>query len=513
MSHISRRRLLTTGAAASVLAASGLPLRAQQRGGTLRLGLAGAHTSDSWDSRTHVDSYMIVAGHGAVFDCLTEVAASGELVGELANSWEASADAVTWTFKLRRGVTFHNGKSFGADDVLASLAMHMADGTHSAARPIVANIAEMKKITDHEVAFTLHAGNADFPFLLSDYHLCIYPAGQIDEAITKGIGTGLYRVESFDPGVRTVLSRVDSHYRDGKAGWFDSVELIALNDPFERMTALTAGRVDAVNRADFKAEPLLRANPMVSIFEVTGNQHLAFPMLTNVTPFTDLQVRQALKHGIDRQALVDTVLNGHGAVAHDNPIGPANQYFADDLDKIDYDPDKAVWLLKQAGFDGLTLDLSAANAAFPGAIEAAQLYRDSARTAGIDITVVPEFDDGHWSSVWKHKSWCACHWSGRATEDWMFSTAYEAGAPWNDTGWASARFQELLLSARAELDSDKRRAQYREMQMLVSSEGGTVIPAYANFVGAHSSRIANSGVIGNAFQMDSARMIERWWVA
>lgn len=513
MTRISRRGLLKTGAAAGVLAASGLPLRAQQRGGTLRLGLAGANTSDSWDSRTHSDSFMIIAGHGAVFDCLTQVAASGELIGELAESWEASADAVTWTFKLRPGVTFHNGKPFGADDVLASLDMHTAEGAKSAAKPIVENIAEMKKVSDTEVEFTLKAGNADFPFLLSDYHLCMFPAGQIEEAIAQGIGTGLYKVESFDPGVRILLSRVDSHYKDGEAGWFDSVELIAINDASARMNALMTGQVDAVNRVDFKTEPLMRANPMINIFEVTGNQHFTFPMLTNVDPFTDLKVRQALKHAVNRQEMVDKILLGHGAVANDNPIGPANQYFADDLEMNDFDPDKAASLLKEAGLDGLSIDLSAANAAFPGAVDAAQLYQASAKAAGININVVQEPDDGYWSNVWLKKPWCACYWSGRATEDWMFSSAYESGVPWNDTGWENARFQELLLTARAELDSDKRREQYREMQMLVSKEGGTVIPMYANFVDAHSTKLTNSGTIGNVFQMDSSRMIERWWFA
>ncbi|WP_299786789.1 ABC transporter substrate-binding protein [uncultured Marivita sp.] len=513
MTRISRRGLLKTGAAAGVLAASGLPLRAQQRGGTLRLGLAGANTSDSWDSRTHSDSFMIMAGHGAVFDCLTQVAASGELVGELAESWEASADAVTWTFKLRPGVTFHNGKPFGADDVLESLNMHTAEGAKSAAKPIVENIAEMTKVSDSEVQFTLKAGNADFPFLLSDYHLCMFPAGQIEEAIAQGIGTGLYKVESFDPGVRVLLSRVDSHYKDGEAGWFDSVEMIAINDASARMNALMTGQVDAVNRVDFKTEPLMRANPMINIFEVTGNQHFTFPMLTNVDPFTDLKVRQALKHAVNRQELVDKILLGHGAVANDNPIGPANQYFADDLEMNDYDPDKAASLLREAGLDGLSIDLSAANAAFPGAVDAAQLYQASAKAAGININVVQEPDDGYWSNVWLKKPWCACYWSGRATEDWMFSTAYEAGVPWNDTGWENARFQELLLTARAELDSDKRREQYREMQMLVSKEGGTVIPMYANFVDAHSTKLTNSGTIGNVFQMDSSRLIERWWFA
>ncbi|WP_348647659.1 ABC transporter substrate-binding protein [Marivita sp. S6314] len=490
-----------------------MPVRAQQRGGTLRLGLAGANTSDSWDSRTHSDSFMIMAGHGAVFDCLTQVAANGELVGELAESWEASADAVTWTFKLRQGVTFHNGKAFGADDVLSSLQMHTAEGAKSAAKPIVDNISEMTKVNDHEVTFTLKAGNADFPFLLSDYHLCIFPAGQTEEAIAQGIGTGMYKVESFDPGVRILLSRVDSHYKDGEYGWFDSVEMIAINDSSARMNALMTGQVDAVNRVDFKTEPLMRANPMINIFEVTGNQHFTFPMLTNLDPFSNLKVRQALKHAINRQELVDKILLGHGAVANDHPIGPANQYYAADLEQNSYDPDKAASLIKEAGLDGLSVDLSAANAAFPGAVDAAQLYQASAKAAGININVVQEPDDGYWSNVWLKKPWCACYWSGRATEDWMFSTAYESGVPWNDTNWENARFQELLLTARAELDSDKRREQYGEMQMLLSKEGGTVIPMYANFVDAHSNKLTNSGTVGNVFQMDSSRFIERWWFA
>ena len=92
MTRISRRGLLKTGAAAGVLAATGMPAVAMpKRGGTLRLGLAGANTSDSWDSRTHSDSYMIMCAHGAVFDTLTQVAADGQLIGELAESWEASS--------------------------------------------------------------------------------------------------------------------------------------------------------------------------------------------------------------------------------------------------------------------------------------------------------------------------------------------------------------------------------------------------------------------------------------
>lgn len=514
MTRISRRGLLRTGAAAGVLAASGLPLFAQpKRGGRLRVGLNGANTSDSWDGRTHSDLYMIASAQGAVFDSLTEVAADGSLIGELAIDWEATPDAKTWTFNLRQGVTFHNGKPFGADDVIESLQLHVAEGAKSAAQPIVAAISEMKKTGEHQVQFTLEAGNADFPYLMSDYHLLMYPAGQIEEAIAKGIGTGLYEVTSFEPGVRMTARRVDSHYKGDSAGFFDELEYIAINDSTARMNALMTGQVDAINRIDFKTEALLKANPMIRIQEVTGNQHYTFPMLTKVDPFTDVNIRRALKYGINRQELVDKILLGHGLAGNDTPIGPANQYFHSEMEPLTYDLDKAKFYLKEAGLTELNIDLNVSDAAFNGAVDAAQLYQASAKGAGININVVQEPADGYWSNVWLKKPFCASYFSGRATEDWMFATAYEAGVPWNDTQWDEPRFQELLLLARAELDSNKRREMYHEMQQILRDDGGAIIPMFANYVQALSTKVATGDTVGNLWQMDNARMAERWWMA
>ena len=512
MNGISRRGLLKTGAAAGVLSLSGMPMKAQTRGGKLTAGLSGANTSDSWDSRTHSDLFMIASAQGAVFDSLTAIAADGSLVGELAESWE-SDDAQTWTFNLRQGVTFHNGKAFGADDVIESLQMHLGEDSKSAAKPIIENITEMKKMGEHQVQFTLASANADFPYLLSDYHILMFPAGQIEEAIAQGIGTGLYKVQSFDPGVRMVATRVDSHYKGDTAGFFDEIEYIAINDNTARMNALMTGQVDAINRIDFKTEALLRANPNVVIQEVTGNQHYTFPMLTNNAPFDDVNVRKALKYGINRQEMVDKILLGHGQVANDTPIGPASQFYNAEMEQLSYDPDKAAFHLKEAGLDGINIDLSASNAAFEGAVDAAQLYQASAGAAGININVIQEPADGYWSNVWLKKPFSACYWSGRATEDWMFSTAYEAGAPWNDSQWDegdSARFQELLLLGRAELDTDKRRGIYYEMQEILRDEGGVIIPMFANYVQAVSAKLNVPDQVGNLWQMDNARMAERW---
>ncbi len=510
---ISRRGLMKTGAAAGVLTLTGMPAKAATRGGKLTAGLSGANTSDSWDARTHSDIFMLASCHGAVFDCLTEVASDGSLVGELAESWEASADAKTWTFNLRSGVTFHNGKSFGADDVIESLQMHVGEDSKSAAKPIVEAIIDMTKITDTQVQFTLASGNADFPYLMSDYHIVMYPAGQIEEAIAKGIGTGLYAVESFDPGVRMVANRVDDHYKGDSAGFFDQIEYIAINDNTARMNALMTGQVDTINRIDFKTEALLKANPALRIQEVTGNQQYTFPMLTDNAPFNDVNVRKALKYGINRQEMVDKILLGHGAVGNDTPIGPANQYYNDEMEQLAYDPDKSKFYLKQAGLDSIDIDLSASNAAFEGAVDAAQLMQASTSGTGINLNVIQEPADGYWSNVWLKKNFCACYWSGRATEDWMFATAYEEGVPWNDSQWDSkdsARFHSLLLSARAELDSDARKAQYFEMQEILRDEGGVLIPMFANYVQAVNNRISSPDQVGNLWQMDNGRMAERW---
>lgn len=93
----------------------------------------------------------------------------------------------------------------------------------------------------------------------------------------------------------------------------------------------------------------------------------------------------------------------------------------------------------------------------------------------------------------------------------MFSTAYETGVPWNDTQWDHPHFNDLLLTARAELDSDKRRGMYHEMQEILRMDGGVIVPMFANYVQAISTKLGTPDTIGNLWQMDNARMAERWW--
>ena len=511
------RRGLLLGTAAGALAI-GLQSRASaqsapKKGGRFRLGVSHANTGDAHDPATWGTSAVVNIGlWGAVYNNLTEIAANGELISELAEAIEPSKDATTWTFKLRKGVTFHNGKTIDANDVVASLNHHRGADSKSAAKAIVDQIADIKADGADTVVITLRSASADFPHLCTDYHLVIGAAkdGKVDWEACNG--TGGYKLASHQRGVRLELKRNASYWKSGRAH-FDEVELIAIPDPAARINAVTTGQVDAINRVDLKTVDLLSRNKDIVIEEVTGTQHFTMPMFTDVAPFTDNTVRLALKHAIDRKALVQTILRGRGRPGNDSPITPANRYFAADIPVREYDPEKAKFHLKQAGLSSLKVDLSAADAAFNGAIDTAVLFKEHAAKAGIEINVVREPNDGYWTNVWTKKPFVMCFWAGRPTEDWMFSQVYAKGARWNDTHWSNDRFNTLLLEARAELDQGNRRAMYREMQLIVRDEGGVVIPMYANFVDARSVKIARAKELGSNYDLDGWKCIERWWSA
>ncbi len=502
---------LTAGAASALFASA--VAAAPKKGGHFRLGLVGTSSASSDDPGTWgTDALTNLGLWGGVYNNLTEVAPDNQLTPQLAESIEPSPDAKTWVFRLRKGVMFHNGKTLDADDVVVSFNHHRGPDTKSAAKAIVDPIADIRADGKDTVIFELKEGNADFPYLCTDYHLVIGPArdGKVDW--NTPVGTGGYTLASHDRGVRILLKRNPDHWRDDRAH-FDTVELLGTNDTAARMSAILSGDVDAIMRADLKTLRFLERRKDIVVEEVTGTQHYTMPMFTDREPFNDNNVRLALKHAIDREALVRTILLGHGLPGNDHPISPANRYYAADLPQRTYDPDKARFHLKQAGLSSLKVDLSTAEAAFAGAVDTATLFKEHAAKAGIDINVVREPDDGYWSSVWTKKPFVMCFWGGRPTEDWMFSLVYASGAAWNDTHWSNERFDKLLLEARSELDETKRRALYREMQGIVRDEGGVIVPMYANYVFARSSKVARGEHIGANWELDGWKCIERWWFA
>lgn len=145
-----------------------------KRGGVLKLGLAGSSTSDSLDPGSWSDTFTFV-GFSAIYNTLVEIDVNGQAIPELAESWETSSDARLWTFKLRPGVTFHDGKTLVVEDIVASIQHHMGENSTSAAKTLLDGVVDVRARGNDQVEFELKSGNADFPYIVADYHLAIMP--------------------------------------------------------------------------------------------------------------------------------------------------------------------------------------------------------------------------------------------------------------------------------------------------------------------------------------------------
>ena len=516
--NISRRSLLR-GAAATGLAAGlagtapGLARAAPSRGGVFKVGVHDGSSTDSWDPATTASILMIHSSHVARA-YLTEITNENTLGPDLATEWAALGDdAREWRFELARNATFHDGRAVTARDVIASINHHRGPETTSAVAPLLADITDIRADGDHAVIFTLAGGNADLPYLLSDYHLVIQPAkedGTIEWA--GGIGCGPYKVTEFKPGIRATFERHDGWHRADSGAWFDAIEMTVLNDPNARQAAIVTGDVDAVTDIDLKTADMLSRAPGVILDDVASGTHITMPMFCDVAPFDDVNVRLALKHAMNRQEIVDKILFGRGTVGNDHPIAPTMPYHAD-LPQREQDLDKARFHLKKAGHDRLAVEISVNDTLLSGATNMCSLFAEQARPAGIDLTVNQEPADGYWSSVWLKKPFCVVSWAARPTPDVMFSLAYKAGAEWNESHWENERFNELLLQAKSELNQELRAEMYAEMQSLCRDDGGTIVPFFRNRTSARRDNVMHEDSIAAVWELDGARGYHRWWFA
>jgi peptide/nickel transport system substrate-binding protein len=508
------RRATALGLAAAIpttLLSAEAKAAAPKRGGKLRQALRGGSNADTLFGVLGGGDTHQVNTQWQLLSNVTEVTPDGEVVGELAESWEVSDDATEWVFKLRKGVEFHDGKSLVAEDVVHSINVHRGEDSRSVGKGLVAEVEDIKADDKHTVVFKLKSGNADFPIVLASSRFPIAPAGTMDAEWEKGIGTGPFILSEWEPGVRSATKRNPNYFKEGKP-YFDEVETLHVADVGARTSALRDDSVDAIDDPEPQTLHLLEKVPGLVIREVGGNSHYTFPMLMDAAPYDNVDVRSALKYAIDREAMLQTLLRGHGYLGNDHPISKAQRFYASELPQRMYDPDKAKFHLNQAGFSELDVTLWASEI-YAGGIDSAVLYKEHAAKAGINISIEQVPTDGYWSEVWNVKPFCVSVWYGQPTEDMMFTQAFSAESAWNETHWNNERFETLLVEARAELDAAKRRDMYVEMQQLVRDEGGFVCPVFKNWLVATSDKIHIPEKMGGDAPVDGNRNAERWWFA
>jgi peptide/nickel transport system substrate-binding protein len=500
-----------TAAAASALWSKRALASTPQRGGHMRCGLNDANTVDSLDPATFLATTMICLSR-AFRDSLVEVGQDNSAAPGLAESWEASDDATVWRFKLRPGVEFSDGKSLTTEDVINSINVHRGEDSKSGAKGVFAGITDVSADGKDVVVVKLSSANADMPFLMTDYHMNVVPTKDGKADVLSPIGTGLYTLEDFEPGVRSTLKRNPNAWQQDQFGFVDSAEVIAILDDASRQSALVAGDVDVINRPALKTIRLLKRTPGIEIVAVESNLAFTHPMRVNIPPYDNNDFRQALKHALPREEFVQKILFGYGTVGNDQPLGPVFQNYDPSI-KNDYDLDKAKALLKKAGLEGAKFEMSASDTAYGGAVDAAVLFQISFAKIGLEMNVLREPKDGYWTDVWNKKPFCACYWGARPVEDMILSIAYLSDAPWNDTLINIPRVDELVIAARGELDKAKRQEMYSEIQMLIATEGATLVPAFGQDVAAVlGEKVGIGDKIGGGWEMDGGHFLKRWWL-
>lgn len=510
----SRRRFMqgtTLLAASLMLPASFRPARAQaeapQRGGTLRVAMSPGSTSDSLDPMTYFDSPTFTAGL-TLGNCLVEIDKDKKPIPELAESWEASDTFKRWRFTLRSGVTFHNGKPLTSADVVYSLKRHFAEGSTSAAAGLLADIEDVVADGDLGVIVTHKTGTPDLPIVMGDFHLIIIPEGFTDFA--NFVGTGPYKLVRFEPGVVLETQRNENYWKPDRA-FVDKFDLVFINDDTAAANALMTGEVQAVSKLNAQIAKRLQAASDMNIVVSEGGSANSLDMNCQSRLFSDNNVRTAMKLAIDRQKMVEFIGSGFGAIGNDNPIPSNDPFFNSAIPQREYDPEQAKFYMKKAGLDSLDLTLQVSDAAYAGAVDSAALLQESAKPAGLNITIKKEPSDGYWSNIWLKSDFMAAYFGTRPTPDMMFSIFYKSDAPWNESHWKNETFDKLLAEGRLTDEFDKRKAIYDEMQQLAHDESGIAIFMMPSIIDAYAPEVQGAEPDGVRTMM-GARVAERVWL-
>ncbi|MEM9966964.1 MAG: ABC transporter substrate-binding protein [Pseudomonadota bacterium] len=310
----------------------------------------------------HLDPTSAAAGaidsvlYANVFEGLTRFMSDGSVVAGLAESWEISDDGLTYTFKLRSGVTFHDGTTMDAEDVKFSLDRINAEESANAQKALYAAISEVNVIDPMTVEIKLSEPNGSMIFNLAWGDAVIVAPESIENIKQQPIGTGAFKFDSWTQGDRIEMSRYDGYWGDAPA--LSSATFKFISDPTAAFASVMAEDVDVF--AGFPAPeniPQFEADPRFQVLVGSTEGETILSTNNKMPPFDNVKVRQAVAHAIDRQAIIDGAMFGLGT-----PIGthfaPHNPAYVDLTGQSNYDPEKAKALLAEAGFaDGFETTL------------------------------------------------------------------------------------------------------------------------------------------------------------
>ena len=493
-SDLNRRQVLRGGGLAGVAALlsacggtgtqpSTVGSGPRKQGGVLTVGATGGSAKDTLDPHLPV-TYPDQARVLNLYEPLFLRDAAFQIEPLIAESIEAKQGGQVWTLRLRQGVQFHHGKTVTADDVIFSLRRILdpkAPGSGASGLSMI-DAGSLKKVDDRTVEVPLKYPYAVLEDQLAQYALGIVPS---DFDVAKPVGTGPFKFDSFTAGTKSSFTRFDNYWR--QKAYVDQLVILDFPDDSAKVNALLSGQVHAIDnlpQAQINAVKAAGVNVLVS---ETGSW-TPITMRVDVAPFSDVKVRQAFRLIADRPQLVAQALNGQGRIANDlySPFDPA---FNSGLPQRVQDLDQAKSLLKSAGHEGLTVEMVTSSGVGSGAVEAAQLFAQQAKAAGVTVQLRTVDSSTFYGK--QYLSW-------PFAQDYWFTRQYIPqvadgslpDSPYNETHWADPTFIQLIDQAKRELDAGKRKQLLQDAQKIEYDTGGHLIWGFKNQVDAYSSKVA-----------------------
>jgi peptide/nickel transport system substrate-binding protein len=455
-----------------------------KRGGRIRVAGQSSSVKDTLDPARFNNSTDYSRGF-TFYNGLTRLDDKTQAQPELAQSFESNVDATQWVFKLREGVTFHDGKTMDADDVVYSILRHKDPGVGSNAKGLADLISEVKADGKNTIIIKLNGPNSDFPILLGTYHFMILKNGTTD--FTNPIGTGPYKVKEFKPGVRSVGVRNENYFISGRP-YMEEQEFFGIADDSARLNALYSGDVQMALSIAMAAVSEVETRKDLRVVTTPAPRFTSLVMMADRPPFNSLDLRLAIKYLFDREKVLKTIMKGYGQLGNDHIFAPDDPYYNTELPQRKLDRDKAKYHLNKAGLNNAKVELHVGDAAFTS-VELGMLLQSEAARIGLTIELKREPSDGYWSNVWRQRSFHAGEWNARPTNDLLLSIGYTSNAKWNESGYKNERLDKLVEEARGTLDFQKRKTLYWEVQKILYEDGCSAIPAFTNYIGAASNKV------------------------
>jgi peptide/nickel transport system substrate-binding protein len=516
--RLTRRNLLKAAGAGALIVPAGLGLAAcggptttrtlagrPRRGGTLNVALTGGAATDTVNAGAVVTNPDNCRAY-QLYNSPATVDTNAQIVNVLVEEFTPNSDATIWTMRLRPDVIFHNGKSLTADDLIYTLqrVANPKAPLPGASTLAACDIANMKKLDKLTVALPCKAPYATFVEALAGFALnfSVVPTDYNPE---HPVGTGPFKFKEFSPGVSSTFVR-NGNYFEQPYPYFDEVIISEFPDETSQVNALIGGAADvAASLSAASIKTVGTSGSASTIISKTGGC-TPFTIRVDVPPFNDARVRQALRLVIDRPQMLNDVFSGYGLIGNDISSIYDPEYDHAIPQRVQ-DIDQAKFLLKAAGREGLTVELTTADIA-QGTLSAATVLKQQAMAAGITINLRVTTSTVIYGS--EYLSWAF------AQDFWPYAPYYPQVAyaflpnsPYNETHFDDPKYARLYNEAAATVDNTTRTDIAHEMQMIDYNDGGWIVPYFAPNIDAYGNDI--HGVVqSRAYPLGNFGFAQMW---